>query len=135
LNPAVTLTFLRLGKVSPWDALFYIGGQFVGGIAGVSVATMFLGKAIGHPAVNYVTTTPGEVGILIAFAAEFGMSFILMSVVLRVANAAPLAHYTPLFAGGLVAAYITLEAPLSGMSMNAARTFGSALTAQLWTAL
>jgi aquaporin Z len=45
------------------------------------------------------------------------------------------ARYTPLFAGALVATYITLEAPLSGMSMNPARTFGSALAAQLWTSL
>jgi aquaporin Z len=135
LNPSVTLTFLRLGKVRPWDALFYIGGQFVGGIAGVLVATVFLREAVAHPAVNYVTTTPGEAGALVAFAAELGISFILMSVVLRVSNAAPLARYTPLFAGALVATYITLEAPISGMSMNPARTFGSALAAQLWTSL
>jgi aquaporin Z len=32
LNPSVALTFLRLGKVGPWDALFYIGAQFLGGI-------------------------------------------------------------------------------------------------------
>ena len=70
-----------------------------------------------------------------AFAAEFGISFILMSVVLRVSNAAQLARYTQLFAGALVATYITLEAPISGMSMNPARTFGSALAAQLWTSL
>jgi aquaporin Z len=122
LNPAVTLTFLRLGKVRTWDALFYIGAQFLGGIAGVLVATMFLREAIAHPAVNYVTTRPGEAGLLVAFVAEFGISFILMSVVLRISNTGQLARYTPLFAGVLVAIYITLEAPLSGMSMNPART-------------
>jgi aquaporin Z len=42
---------------------------------------------------------------------------------------------TGLCAGILVATYITFEAPLSGMSMNAARTFGSAFSAQVWTAL
>ena len=36
------------------------------------------------------------------------------------------------FAGILVATYITVEAPLSGMSMNPARTFGSALPAHMW---
>jgi aquaporin Z len=135
LNPSVTLTFLRLGKVRPWDALFYIGGQFGGGVAGVLIATVFLREAVAHPAVNYVITTPGEAGALVAFAAEFGISFMLMSVVLRVANSAQMARFTPLFAGVLVATYITLEAPLSGMSMNPARTFGSALAARLWTAL
>jgi aquaporin Z len=135
LNPAVTLTFLRLGKVRPWDALFYIGAQFLGGIAGVLVATVFLREAIAHPAINYVTTRPGETGLLVGFVAELGISFILMAVVLRVSNTAPLARYTPLFTGALVATYITMEAPLSGMSMNPARTFGSALAAQLWTSL
>lgn len=135
LNPAVTLTFLQLEKVRPWDALFYIGAQFLGGIAGVLVATMFLREAIAHLAVNYVTTRPGEAGLLVAFVAEFGISFILMSVVLWISNTGQLARYTPLFAGVLVATYITLEAPISGMSMNPARTFGSAVTAQLWTSL
>ena len=30
-NPAVTLTFWRLGKVKNWDALFYVVAQFIGG--------------------------------------------------------------------------------------------------------
>jgi aquaporin Z len=135
LNPSVTLTFLWLGKVRPWDALFYIGAQFLGGIAGVLVPTALLREAVAHPAVNYVTTSPGDAGSFFAFVAEFGMSFLLMSVVLRASNTASLARYTPLFAGALVAAYITLEAPISGMSMNPARTFGSAAAAQLWTSL
>jgi aquaporin Z len=63
------------------------------------------------------------------------IAFMLMSVVLRVSNSARVAHYTGLLAGALVATYITLEAPLSGMSMNPARSFGSALVSQLWTAL
>jgi aquaporin Z len=42
---------------------------------------------------------------------------------------------TGLFAGALVATYITLEAPFSGMSMNPARTFGSAFVGHLWTGL
>ena len=36
-NPAVTLTFWRLGKVKNWDAVFYIVAQFIGAIAGVFV--------------------------------------------------------------------------------------------------
>src|SRR5262249_37640676 len=35
----------------------------------------------------------------------------------------------------LVATYITLESPLSGMSMNPARTFGSAFVGHLWIGL
>jgi aquaporin Z len=57
-----------------------------------------------------------------------------MLVVLTVSNQRRFNAWTGLFAGCLVAAYIAVEAPLSGMSMNPARTFASALPAQLWTA-
>src|SRR6516164_226050 len=33
MNPAVTLTFLRLGKISPWDALFFVIAQVVGALS------------------------------------------------------------------------------------------------------
>jgi glycerol uptake facilitator-like aquaporin len=73
MNPAMTLTFFRLGKVEPWDALFYVSKKW--------------------------------------------------------------APYTGLFGGALIASYITFEAPLSGMSMNPARTLGSALLAKSFDAL
>ena len=71
--------------------------------------------------------------MIVAFIAEFVIAFVLMSVVLRVSNTPHLARYTGFFAGALVATYITLESPLSGMSMNPARTFGSAFVGHLWT--
>ena len=135
LNPSVTLTFFRLGKVAPWDALFYVLAQFAGGVIGVCLAAACLGQLIAHPSVNYVTTAPGMAGEGFAFLAEFVMAFVLMSMVLRVSNTTRLARFTGLFAGILVATYITVAAPLSGMSLNPARTFGSALVSQLWTAL
>ncbi len=134
-NPAVTLTFWRLGKVKDWDALFYIIAQFFGAIAGVFVVALFVREALSHPQVHYAATLPGMHGMIVAFIAEFAIAFVLMSVVLRVSNTPHIARYTGLFAGALVATYITLEAPFSGMSMNPARTFGSALIGHLWTGL
>jgi len=58
-----------------------------------------------------------------------------MTTVLIVSNHKRLSRYTPLFAATLIATYITLEAPLSGMSMNPARTVGSDFSANEWTAL
>lgn len=133
-NPAVTLTFLRLGKIKPGDAVFYILAQFVGGATGVLLAALGLRSLVSHPSVNYVATLPGGFGAGGAFAAEFFISFVMMSLILRVSNSG-LARYTGLFAGGLAALYISVEAPISGMSMNPARTFGSALFAQVWTSL
>jgi aquaporin Z len=53
MNPAFTLTFYRLGKVAPWDAVFYVIAQFVGGVAGVAIVAIFAGNLLAHPTVNY----------------------------------------------------------------------------------
>jgi aquaporin Z len=135
INPSVTLVFFRLGKIEPWDALLYTLAQFAGAITGVLVAALVMGSLITDPSVNYVTTVPGSFGLGAAFLAELFISFILMSVVLVVSNTERLSRWTGICAAVLVAIYISLEAPLSGMSMNPARTFGSALSARLWTAL
>jgi sugar lactone lactonase YvrE len=58
-----------------------------------------------------------------------------MSVILHVSNAQKFHKLTGLCAGILVATYITFEAPISGMSMNPARTLASAVQAHHWTAL
>jgi aquaporin Z len=131
INPSVTLTFFRLGKIEPWDALFYVAAQFAGGMAGVLVVALALGHPFTDPPVAYVTTLPGSGGPAIAFLAEVVISFVLMFVVLVTTNTEILARHTGLFAGALVAIYITAVAPVSGMSMNPARTFGSALPARL----
>lgn len=133
MNPAVTLTFWRLGKVQPWDAFFYVLAQFVGGLGGVLVARVALGRLLAHPSVNYVVTVPGEGGAGPAFAAEVGIAFVMMTTILIVSNSGR-ARWTGFLAGALVASYITFEAPISGMSLNPARTFGSALPAMSWTA-
>ena len=134
-NPATTLTFWRLGKIDSADALLYALAQTAGGVAGVGLAAVLLGPALAAPGVQYVATLPGEAGALGAVIAECIITFILMSVVLRVSNTARLAPLTGLFAGALVATYITLEAPLSGMSMNPARSLASALPARAWPSL
>jgi aquaporin Z len=134
-NPATTLTFWRLGKLTTADAAFYALFQLLGGIAGVWVAAAALGERVGHPSVQYVATVPGEAGVAGAFAAEVGITFILMSVILRVSNTAGLARFTPVFAGALVATYISVEAPISGMSMNPARSLASAIPAGAWAPL
>jgi aquaporin Z len=94
-----------------------------------------MGMAIEHPAVNYVVTVPGYGGPGIAFVGEAVISFGLMLVVLFVSNRPSLNRWTGVFAGALVTFYIAIEAPLSGMSMNPARTLASALSAHLWTDL
>ena len=132
LNPSVTIAFFRLGKLTRLDAFFYVLAQFVGADVGVLVSAFFLRHWISDPAVNYAVTVPGRAGTKAAFTAEFVISFVLMTMILFVSNGTRFPALTGVFAGILVATYITLEAPLSGMSMNPARTFGSALFSHLW---
>ncbi len=132
MNPALTLTFLRLKKIHTWDAVFYVLAQFAGGIAGVAIASLMIGMAISDTTVRYAVTQPGPLGAKVAFLSEAVISFILVLTVLTVSNHRKLARFTGYFAGTLVATYITFEAPLSGMSMNPARTFGSAFGARVF---
>ena len=135
INPSVTVTFFRLGKIKFWDALFYLVAQFSGAILGVYLVAQFLGRQVSDPAVRYVVTTPGMNGVGVALIAEFLIAAVMMTVVLHFSNHHRLSAYTGLFAGLLVATYITLEAPFSGMSMNPARTVGSAVPAMIWDGL
>ena len=134
LNPAVTLTFVRLGRVRPWDGFFYMAAQFVGGALGVAAVLLCLGAAFQDAPVRCVATLPGPAGAGTAFVAEVAITFLMMSVVLWASNSARLHAWTGVFAGSLVAAYIAFEAPLSGMSLNPARTTASALWASAWDA-
>jgi aquaporin Z len=135
LNPSVTLTFLRLGKVEPWDATFYVVAQFVGGTLGVLISTLVLGEAIAHENVRYATTIPAPGRTGVAFIAELVISLLMMTMVLNVSNSVRFARFTGVIAGALVATYITLESPLSGMSMSPARSFASAAPARMWNSL
>lgn len=132
LNPAMTLNFFLLGKIRALDAFWYVAAQFAGGALGVGLAGYLIGPPIGHSAVKYAVTLPGNLGPAAAFAAEFAISMILMLTVLVVSNHRRLTRWTPYFAAALIALWITFEAPLSGMSMNPARTAGSAFSARIW---
>jgi len=135
INPSTTLTFFRLGKVQKWDAAFYVAAQFAGGLLGAIIAATVLSSWVSHPAVRYVITAPGRAGAIPAFFAEIGIAFVLMTVILHVSNNSRLHKWTGVCAGILVATYITFEAPVSGMSMNPARTLASAVPARHWVDL
>jgi aquaporin Z len=133
MNPAMTLAFVRLRRIEPIDAAWYIAAQFVGGTIGVLAMSLLLGPKVMHPAVRYVATLPGAHGLGAAWFAEFAIAFVMLTMVLSVNRIPRLVPFTGLFAGSLVMLYITFEAPISGMSLNPARTFASAFVARLWT--
>lgn len=134
-NPAISLTFYRLGKIGPWDTVFYVVFQFLGAIGGVGLSALILGPRLAIPQVDYVVTIPGLGGPAAAFAAETFMAALLMSVVLFTSNRPRLARFTPWCVGLLIANYILFLAPISGFSINPARTVGSAVWASVYTSL
>src|ERR1700689_219349 len=134
-NPAITLTYLRLGKISRPDAFFYVLSQFMGGVVGVAVSVLFLGRTLASPSVMYAETVPGKYGTAAAFAAEAFMAALLMGVVLWTSNRPSIASRTGYFVGILITFYVLLFAPVSGFSINPARTTASAVFADVWTAI
>lgn len=131
-NPAVTLTFFRLGKMTAQDTVFYVLFQFAGGVVGVGLAALLLGHQLAAPGVDYVITLPGRDGVPAAFAAEILMSGLMMTTVLFTGNSPRMARWTTWLVGALIALYVLIFGPVSGFSINPARTTGSAVFAARW---
>jgi aquaporin Z len=132
MNPSVTLTFTWLRKIHAVDGILYITFQFAGAALGVLLMAGFAGTRLADPNVQFAATIPGPAGALPAAFGEFVISFLQMTAVLTFSNHPRLSRVTGVVAGSLVATYIALESPFSGMSMNPARTFGSALPSGIW---
>lgn len=139
INPAVTLAFWHLGKLRGADALWYVVAQVLGGLAGAGLCKQVLGRYYAHPSVHHVTTRPGPAGAGVAFGAELLISFFSMAVLLGALHHARLEKMAGWLIGGLIALFILVESPYSGMSLNPARTLASAVAAQdfrdLWVYL
>ena len=124
INPSVTLTFLPFGQGQDLGRhLLYRRHNSRVPYSVLRSLLAFWARELADPAVRYVVTVPGDHGLWVALLAEFIIAFGMMSTVLYFSNHHRLDRYTGLVAGLLVATYITIEAPFSGMSMNPARTF------------
>ena len=131
-NPAVSLTYLWLGRMHRWDALYYVAVQFSGALCGVFIARQILGLSLSSDPVHYVVTVPGSYGRGVAFIAEFLLSALLMGVVLFATNHRTLARLSPLLVAAVTVFYFAICSSISGFSVNPARTFSSAIFAWIW---
>jgi aquaporin Z len=133
INPSVTWTFYRLGKISFTNALFYTIAQFAGAIGAAQLLKYASGDLFSHPLINYGVTEPKPpYESITAFIAEFIISAILMLVVLMASSSKRLEKYVALMSGVLIAVYLIIEIPFSGMSLNPARSFAGAFAANKW---
>jgi aquaporin Z len=131
----VAMGLTAIGLIySPWGKRSgaHMNPAVTGGLVGVLLVAGLLGDAFAGTPVSFAATMPGGAGVAVAFAAEFVISFILLLTVLAVAGHPRHSQRAGLVAGVLVTLYICVEAPLSGMSMNPARSFASAAPGALW---
>jgi aquaporin Z len=135
INPAVTLALLIRKRISRADAVWYVIFQFAGALLAPYLVLALIGDAFRHPEVKLATSAPGPAGPAAAFAAEFAITFVLMLAVLVCLDSRRLREWLGVIVAVLIGVYITVESPLSGMSMNPARSFGSAVAAAHWDGL
>ena len=129
LNPAVTCAFWRLGRIGSRDAVVYAIAQTIGAVAGVAAVRLIAGEL--GTAVELGMTRPGMgVSSLAACVFEVAITFALMFLILAFLNKPTLAPRTGIAAGSLVALLVMLEAPITGTSLNPARSFAPALLMQ-----
>jgi len=120
MNPAITLAYLRLGKVGRWDGLFYILAQAVGGFAAV---LLLQGGALLPPATSpaSLAATLGPSNAWLAFATQFVLSTVAMLLILFTTNHASFFRWTGVVVGLLVMLVVACVSPLAGFGMNAAQ--------------
>ncbi len=126
-DPAVTLAFATIKHIKPSHAAAYIGAQ----LAGATMGAATLGLALGAKAqdVNFGANHP-SISAPAAFVLEIVFSFILMLVIMGTGTDKRVPHTVPGFAIGTTVAIAALfGGPVSGVSMNPARSLGPALLA------
>ena len=116
LIPAITVYTLVLGAASIASSLFDRHGHFAHRCARAWSWLILRTTGVRVTVEGLERLTPGTTYVFVS-------------------NHQSISRLTPYFAASLVASYITLEAPFSGMSMNPARTLGSAIPAHAFHAL
>ena len=130
LNPAVSLAFALRGDF-PWRR---VPGYIVTQLIGATLAALFLRWVFGN--VEHLGATlpgPGYHNWQ-ALLMEIVLTALLVSVILGTASAAQnVGAIAALGVGGYIALAGLWAAPVSGVSMNPARSFGPALASGYWT--
>jgi aquaporin NIP len=129
INPAVTVAFTVTRHFPARDAVAYIAAQLAGATAG---ALLLLAIWTGQPA-NLGATLP-SVGTGSALLYEIVLTAFLMFVIMAVAtDTRAVGAAAAIAIGGTVGLDALFGGPVTGASMNPARSFGPALAAGEWT--
>lgn len=127
INPAVTIAFWSVRRFPGREVVPYIVSQCIGASL-ASLATLLVLGNIGQ-----MGATVPNVSVLGAFIIEWLLSFILMFVIMAVATDERVADgFAPIAVGLTVGFCALMGGPLTGASMNPARSFGPALIGAHW---
>ena len=132
VNPAVTLGLLLAGKVSLTDALWYWVAQFLGAIAGAGLLAVFVS---GFGATDYTgglgtnSYDNGAINLTGAFVLEVVLTLVFVLVILLVTDKAANSTMAGAAIGFTLVLVHIVGIPLTGTSVNPARSFGPALFA------
>ena len=133
VNPAVTMGFLVAKRISTRDAIGYWIAQFAGGIAGAIIlwgvfesSTQYT-KSTGLGTSGYDSHSMIHLGVGGAFIAEVILTFLFVFVVLQVTKQVQSAAVAGLAIGLALAIVHIFGIPLTGTSVNPARSLGPAL--------
>ena len=131
INPAVSLAFWLQGKMHHFDLGGYMLSQVLGAILGsLLLIAVWGGRAA---SVGYGVTVPGAgLPLWLVFLAEVSMTFLLVILIFHFVSSHRLMRWTPLMVWLLVALMVWLESPISGTSLNPARSIGPALVSGTW---
>jgi aquaporin NIP len=129
INPAVTIAFTLTRHFPGRDAAAYVAAQLAGATAG---ALLLVAAWPDQPA-GLGATVP-SVGVGSAFVYELVLTAFLMFVIMAVAtDTRAVGAGAAIAIGGTVALDAIFGGPVSGASMNPARSFGPALAANEWS--
>jgi aquaporin NIP len=129
INPAVTIAFTLTRHFSPRDAIGYIGAQLVGACAGALTLLAVWTDKPAHLGATVPTVASGS-----AFVYEVVLTALLMFVIVAVAtDTRAVGAAAAIAIGGTVGLDALFGGPVTGASMNPARSFGPALVSGTWT--
>ena len=129
LNPAVTIGFWSSGRFPSSEVAPYVLSQCVGAVVASGALFAILGN------VGSMGATVPQISVARAFGMEWLLSFVLMFVIMAVATDERVPHGFAGIAVGLTVGFCAMMGgPLTGASMNPARSLGPAIASSIWTA-
>lgn len=129
INPAVTIAAVVTGNACAARGVIYIVFQLAGAVA----ASAFMRIVSDVPDLGVHHVNPAHLSIAAGFGVEVVLTFILVSVVFATAvDPRASRSFAPFAIGAVVAINSFVALPLTGASMNPARSFGPAFVYSSW---